>query len=129
MNNLIITGNLGKDLEPIKFTSEGKAIINLSIAVGQRVKTAGAWVDGPAMWFKVVLFGKQAEQAVDRLAKGDTVSVSGRLGEEHWMTKENNPATTLVIYANDFHKIERAAKSEAQTLPPELKSKDSGVPF
>jgi single-strand DNA-binding protein len=128
MNNLVITGNLGKDPE-LKFTQDAKAISNLSLAVGQRIKADGAWIDGPAIWFKVVLFGKQAETAVDRLVKGDTVSVSGRLGEEHWMTKENNPATTLVIYANDFHKIERAVKIDAQSSAPGLKGKDSGVPF
>ncbi len=122
MNNLVITGNLGKDLEPIKFLPDGKGIVNLSLAVGQRIKAEGAWIDGPPIWFKVVLFGKQAEQAVDRLVKGDTVTVAGRLGEEHWMTKENNPATTLMIYANDFHKVERPVKADAQAAP-------AGAPF
>ena len=128
MNNLIVTGNLGKDLEPIKFSKEGKAICNLSLAVGQRLKVDGTWIDGPAIWFKVVLFGFQAEQATDRLRKGDTVSVSGRIAEEHWINKENNPATTLVIYANDFHKVERAVKNDQESLAPELKQ-GKKVPF
>ena len=128
MNNLIVTGNLGKDPE-LKFTPDGKAVASFSIAVGQRIKAEGIWIDGPAMWFQVKLFGSQAEKVIDRLRKGDTVNVSGRIAEDHWMNKEGTLASSLVIYANDYHKVERAAKTDQESLPPELKSKDSGVPF
>ena len=127
MNNLIITGNLGKDPE-LKFTPDAKAVANFSLAVGQRVKADGVWIDGPAMWFQVKIFGAQAEKAVDRLRKGDTVTVAGRIGEAHWMTKEGGPGSSLEIYVNDFHKVERATKQD-ESLAPELKGKDSGAPF
>jgi len=128
MNNLIVTGNLGKDPE-LKFTPEGKGVASFSLAVGQRIKAEGVWIDGPAMWFQVKLFGTQAEKCIDRLRKGDTVSVSGRIAEDHWMTKEGGPASSLVIYVNDYHKVERAAKTDQESLAPELKGKDAGVPF
>jgi single-strand DNA-binding protein len=134
MNNLIITGNLGKDPE-LKFSADAKALANFSLAVGQRVKVDGVWIDGPAMWFQVKVFGPQAEKAVDRLRKGDTITVSGRIGEAHWMTKEGGPASSLEIYVNDFHKVERATKQDEFLAPelkskePESKSKDAGAPF
>ena len=117
----VLYGNIGKDLEPIKFTKSGKPIITLSLAVGQSIKLDGVYVDGPPMWFKVTFTDWLAESAVDRLSKGDSVVISGRLGQEHWMTKDNNPATTLTIWGTHWEKIERTAKSETV--------KDSGVPF
>jgi single-strand DNA-binding protein len=126
MNNLVITGNLGKDPE-LKFSADGKAIASFSLAVGQRIKVDGAWTDGQAIWFQAKLFGPQAEKSIDRLRKGDTVSVSGRLGEAHWVTKDGTPASSLEIYVNEYHKVERAAKSDQEMQEP--KAKDLGAPF
>jgi single-strand DNA-binding protein len=128
MNNLIITGNLGKDPE-LKFTPDSKAVANFSLAVGQRLKVDGVWIDGPTMWLQVKLFGAQAERAVDRLRKGDTVTISGRLAESHWMTKEGGPASSLEIYVLDFNKVERMAKAEQDLSATDSKIKDQGAPF
>lgn len=116
MNNLIITGNLGKDPE-IKFTPDGKAIGSFSMAVGQRVKADGVWIDGAPMWLQVKFFGVQGEKIIDRFAKGDTVTVSGRLVQSNWTTKEGTPATTLELFGSDAVKVERQKSNEEAPAP------------
>lgn len=111
MNTVILTGNLGKDPE-FKVSSDGKGICNLSLAVGQRVKKDGEWVDGKPMWFQVKFFGVQAEKIVDKFNKGNTVTISGRLAQS-WWEKDGVEHTSLDIYGNDIHKVERQEKAES----------------
>ena len=126
MNSIIITGNLGKNPE-IKFTPDGKAIGNFSMAVGQRVKADGVWIDGPTIWFQVKFFGIQAEKIVDRFSKGDTVTVSGRFGQSHWTTKDGTPATSLEIYGSDLIKVERQKATQTEEAAPVVA--DDKAPF
>jgi single-strand DNA-binding protein len=114
MNTIIITGNLGKDPE-FKVTNDGKGICNLSLAVGQRVKKDGEWIDGKPMWFQVKFFGVQAEKIVDKFNKGNTVTISGRLAQS-WWEKDGVEHTSIDIFANDIHKVERAEKSDALVI-------------
>ena len=111
MNTVILTGNLGKDPE-FKVTADGKGICNLSLAVGQRVKKDGEWVDGKPMWFQVKFFGVQAEKIVDKFHKGSTVSVAGRLGQS-WWEKDGIEHSSLDIFGTDIHEVKRNEKGEA----------------
>lgn len=76
---IIIVGNLGNDPE-MKYLPSGQAITNFSVATSRR------WNDQqtgqPAeetTWFRVSVWGKQAETANQYLAKGRKVLVEGRL--------------------------------------------------
>jgi len=111
MNTVILTGNLGKDPE-FKVSADGKGICNLSLAVGQRIKKDGEWIDGKPMWFQVKFFGVQAEKIVDKFNKGNTVTISGRLAQS-WWEKDGVEHTSLDIFANDIHKVERQEKAES----------------
>lgn len=109
MNHIIITGNLGNDPK-LAFTQDQKPIASFSIAVGQRIKTNGEWVDGKPIWFQAKFFGSPAEKAMDRYHKGDTVTLSGRIEETHYTTKEGEERTSLDIIVFDSHKVERIVK-------------------
>lgn len=117
INNLIITGNLGKDPE-IKFTPDGKAIGSFSLAVGQRMKKDNEWVDAPPMWLQVKFFGTQGEKIIDRFSKGDTVTVSGRLTQSHWTDKDGVEKVTLEVFGSDVVKIERQKSALAEESAP-----------
>jgi len=76
---IIIVGNLGSDPE-MRYLPSGMAITNFSVATSRR------WTDQqtgqPAeetTWFRVSVWGKQAETANQYLAKGRKVLVEGRL--------------------------------------------------
>jgi single-strand DNA-binding protein len=113
MNNLIVTGNLGKDPK-LTFSKDGKAIASFSLAVSQRVKKDNEWVDGKPMWLQTKFFGGMAEKIADRYAVGDTVTVSGRL-EQSWYTDKDTGEEkfSLDLICFDILKVERTKKDDA----------------
>ena len=111
MNYIIITGNLGND-PVLKFSKDNKALASFSLAVGQRVKENGEWIDAKTMWFQVKFFGVPAEKVVDRYKKGDTVTVSGRLEESFYTAKDGEEKSSKDIFAFDINKVERYTKLE-----------------
>lgn len=98
-NQATFTGNLGRDPE-IRYTPQGTPICDFSIAVNNRKKVDGQWVD-EAMWVKVKVWGKQAESCSQYLSKGRPVLVSGKISLENWTSRDSKPMTTLVLDASD----------------------------
>ena len=70
---LIIIGNLGSDPEQ-KYTAEGKAVTNFSVATSRKFGDKDE-----TTWFRVSVWGKQAESCNTYLHKGSKVLVEGRL--------------------------------------------------
>jgi single-strand DNA-binding protein len=76
---IIIIGNLGSDPE-MKYLPNGTAVTSFSVATSRR------WTDtqtgqpvGETTWFRVSVWGKQAETSNQYLAKGRKVLVEGTL--------------------------------------------------
>lgn len=71
-------GRMGSDFE-LRFTPSGQAVANASVAVDKRVKdaTTGEWGKGATSWFRLAVWGKLAENAVESIKKGDLVHVGG----------------------------------------------------
>ena len=89
VNKVILIGNLGKDPE-VRYTSGGQAVANLRIA------TSRSWTDKQSgqkkeetEWHDVEVWGKQAEQCGEYLAKGRQVYVEGRLKTDKWQDKQS----------------------------------------
>ena len=56
-------------------------------------------------WFRVTLWGRQAETAAQYLQKGRTVYVEGRLRVEEYTDKEGKPRHSLEVSATDLQFI------------------------
>ncbi len=89
VNKVILVGNLGKDPE-VRYTSGGQAVASLRIA------TSRSWTDKQSgqrkeetEWHDVEVWGKQAEQCGEYLAKGRQVYVEGRLKTDKWQDKQS----------------------------------------
>ena len=95
VNKVIIVGNLGRDPE-VRFTQGGAAVCNLSVAVGERVKKGEAWEDHTE-WFRVVVFGKTAENAGQYLQKGRQVYVEGKLRQREYEKDGQKQRSTEVV--------------------------------
>lgn len=95
VNKVIIVGNLGRDPE-VRFTQGGSAVCNLSVAVGERVKKGEAWEDHTE-WFRVVVFGKTAENAGQYLQKGRQVYVEGKLRQREYEKDGQKQRSTEVV--------------------------------
>lgn len=79
MNSVTMIGNLTKDPQ-INWAKNGEAIAHFDIAVN-RIKDG---VD----YFRVTVFGKQAENCERYLAKGRKVGIVGRLQNNSYKNKD-----------------------------------------
>jgi single-strand DNA-binding protein len=79
INRVVLTGNLTRDPE-VRSTNNGLAICKLGIAVNTRRRNneTGTW-DEKANFFRVTVFGRQAESCGQYLKKGRPVAIDGRL--------------------------------------------------
>jgi len=96
VNKVILIGNLGKDPE-VRYTTGGQAVANLRIA------TSRSWTDKQSgqkkeetEWHDVEVWGKQAEQCGEFLAKGRQVYVEGRLKTDAWDDKQTGQKRSRV---------------------------------
>jgi single-strand DNA-binding protein len=99
VNLCTFVGNLGKDVDT-RYAQSGTAIANFSLAVGERKKVDGEWVDHTE-WIRVTAFGKTAEACDKYLAKGSQCYVSGRMQTRKWTDKEGQDRYTTEIIANE----------------------------
>lgn len=104
-----IIGNLGRDPE-LKYTNSQMAICSFSVAVTEKIKKNGEWVDATT-WFKVVTFGKQAENASKYLAKGSKILADGRIQLDEYTAKDGTHKANLSLVAE---KLVYLTKSEAK---------------
>jgi len=75
---IIIVGNLGRDPE-MRFTATGQAVTNFSVATNRQYTGADGQQVKETIWFRVSVWGKQAEVTNQYLKRGSKVLVEGRL--------------------------------------------------
>lgn len=75
---VILVGNLGRDPE-MRYTPGGQAVTNLSVATNRRYTDSSGEQRDETVWFRVSVWGKQAEATNQYLSKGRQVLVEGRL--------------------------------------------------
>jgi len=100
-NRITIVGYLGKDPE-IRYTPDGQAVCNFSVATSERRKDRTGEAQEITTWFKITVWGKRAEVANQYLAKGKQVYIEGTLRQEEWTDREGTKRTSLVVNASDF---------------------------
>ena len=72
----IIVGNLGADAE-MRYTPSGAAVSNFRVAVNERWNNREGQPQEKTTWFRVAVWGKQAEAINQYLVKGKQVLVEG----------------------------------------------------
>ena len=80
INRVVLTGNLTRDPDLRSNPATGLSICKLGIAVNGRRKNSetGNWEE-KANFFRVTVFGRQAESCGQYLKKGRPVAIDGRL--------------------------------------------------
>ncbi len=99
-NKLTIVGYLGRDPE-IRYTPQGTPVCNFSVATTERRKDRAGEFQDVTTWFRVTVWGKQAETANQYLAKGRQVYIEGRLRQDEFTDRDGNKRTTLEVNATD----------------------------
>ncbi len=99
INTVVIAGNLVRDAE-LKYTNNGLAICEFSVAVNDQRKQGDAWVD-EAHFFDVTVFGRRGEAIQRYLTKGKTVAIEGKLKQDRWQNQEGQNRSKVGIVANN----------------------------
>jgi len=102
---LVFVGNLGRDPE-MRYTPGGQAVTNLSVATNRRYTTSDGNQVEETTWFRVSVWGKQAEVVNQYLSKGRQVLIEGRLNPDEngnpriWNRQDGTPAASFEVTAD-----------------------------
>jgi single-strand DNA-binding protein len=77
-HTIIIVGNLGRDPE-MRYLPSGQAVVNLNVATNRQYNDSNGQQVKETTWFRVTVWGKQAENCNQYLRKGSKVLVEGHL--------------------------------------------------
>ena len=137
-NKIIVVGNLGRDPE-LRYTPQGTPVCSFTVATNEKRKDRAGEAQDVTTWFRVTLWGRQAETASQYLTKGRPVYVEGRLRLEEWTDREGKARYTLEVNATDMQFIgsgrgEEPAAGAPRTTPagpdaPEAELSDDDIPF
>ena len=100
LNKVLLVGRLGKDPE-IRFSGDGNAIANFSIATNETWKNKEGNQQEKTDWHNIVVFGASAEKYIQPyVKKGTLVSVEGKLQTRDWEDKDGNKRYTTEVIAD-----------------------------
>jgi single-strand DNA-binding protein len=142
VNRVIILGRLGTDPE-VKYTQSGTAVTRFNVATNESWLNKEGQKEEKTEWHRIVVWGKQAENCGQYLAKGRQVYVEGRLQTSNWEDKDGNKRYTTEIIAQTVQFIDSRAEGattkeynpspmpsdEGQSVADESKSDVNDIPF
>ena len=102
---LMIVGHLGRDPE-MRYTPSGQAVTNFSVATSRKWTGSDGQQQEETVWFRVSVWGKQAESCNQYLSKGRLVLCEGRLtvdketgGPRVWTDQNGAPRASYEMSA------------------------------
>lgn len=97
-NKIILVGNLGRDGE-LRATPQGKQVLSTSLAVEDPSKKDDRGRPGTE-WYRIKVWGRQAETLSPLLLKGKSILVEGRLSIQTWTDREGHNRYTPEVSAD-----------------------------
>lgn len=101
VNKVILIGNLGNDPD-VRFTPNGSAVANLSVATSENWKDQQGQQQTRTEWHRVAIFGKLAEIAQQYLTKGARVYIEGKLHTRKWQAQDGSDRYSTEVVVDGF---------------------------
>lgn len=100
---ITIIGNLTADPE-LRFTQQGQAVANLTIAATPRTfdRQANDWKDGETIFMRGTVWREAAENVAATLTKGMRVVAHGRLEARSFTDKDGNDRTNWELQIDEI---------------------------
>ena len=119
LNKCMIIGNLGRDPE-MRYTPSGQAVTQFTVATNRNYRDQqGEW-QKDTEWFRIVVWGQQAERVAEYLRKGSKVYIEGRIQTRQWEGQDGQKRYTTELIANQVTSLERREREEegGEAVPP-----------
>ncbi len=137
-HKVILVGNLGRDPE-MRYTPSGQAVTNLSVATNRAYTDSNGNQVKETIWFRVSVWGKQAETVHQYLRKGRQVLIEGRLvGDESgnpriWNRQDGTPAASFEVSAQNVRflggRTDAGEGGEYEAAGPATTVAEDDIPF
>ncbi|MBL8057153.1 MAG: single-stranded DNA-binding protein [Anaerolineales bacterium] len=105
-HKVTLIGNLGRDPE-MRYLPSGQAVTSFSVATSEKWTGQDGKLNERTLWWRVSVFGKQAETCNTYLKKGSKVYIEGRMtgddktgGPRIYTNKAGQPAASFEVTAN-----------------------------
>lgn len=95
-NKVILIGRLGKDPE-LKYTPDGMAVCNFSLATSDRYKDKNGEKKEVTDWHNITAYNRRAEICAEYLKKGSQVYIEGKLKTQSWEKDGQRHYKTFVV--------------------------------
>jgi single-strand DNA-binding protein len=133
---IIIIGNLGRDPE-MRYTPSGQAVTNFNVATNRQYTGADNQMVKETIWFRVSVWGRQAETCNQYLRQGSRVLVEGRLtadpatgGPRVWTRQDGTPGASFEISSNMVKFLSTRQEDEALQASGSLdQQEEDDIPF
>jgi single-strand DNA-binding protein len=119
-HTIIIVGNLGRDPE-MRYTPSGQAVTELNVATNHRYTASDGTQVKETSWFRVSVWGKQAETTNQYLRKGSKVLIEGRLrpdpatgGPRTYTRQDGTPGASYEVIANTVRFLSSRGEAEGE---------------
>ncbi len=110
---ITIDGNIVAE-PSLRFTPSGHAVATFTVAVSNRQKKAGEWVDAPATYHDIEAWNALAEHCADSLGKGTAVILTGVIRTHAWQDKDTGQTRSRNIIA--AHNVAVSLKYATATI-------------
>ena len=120
-HHILIVGNLGRDPE-MRYTPSGTPVTSFSMATSRKYTGSDGQQVKETAWFRVSVFGKQAEACAQYLKKGSACLVEGRMtpdlqtgGPRTWTRQDGTTGTSFEVVANTVRFLSARGEGGAPT--------------
>ncbi|MGE0129308.1 MAG: single-stranded DNA-binding protein [Blastocatellales bacterium] len=123
-----ITGRLGQD-PVLNYTNGGTPVVNLSVASNRQKKDAGGEKINLADWYRISMFGRNAEIIAEYAKKGSALAFNGRLQVDSYIDREGVERTSVCLIADCFEFMPgtpRTFDAVVDELAEEMKEESNG---
>jgi single-strand DNA-binding protein len=134
VNKVILLGHLGQNPD-LRYTTNGEAVVNLSLATSETWKDRATGEKREATeWHRIGVFGKPAEIAAQYLSKGSQIYVEGKIRSKKYTDKNGVERVAFEIISDSFTMIGKAPdQATPKAAPKATKQTDStfndDIPF
>ncbi len=139
-HKVILAGHLGRDPE-LRYTQDGDPVTNFSVATSRKWTGRDGEKHEETIWWRVSVWGKQAETTNQYLAKGSAVLIEGAIvpsdkgGPKIWYSQDGEPRASFEVRAQSVRFLGRGSShgngesSTAAPVAPTAPAPVDEVPF